>query len=62
MGIVVYLFIVIFWRENDKTKEGKYVEITFEEYLRKVNERALNARVKKSANKKDGMKWMKLIE
>jgi len=51
LGIVVYLFSY-FWRENDKTSEGKYVEITFEEYLRKVNERALNARVKKPANKK----------
>jgi hypothetical protein len=49
LGIVVYLFSY-FWRENDKTSEGKYVEITFEEYLKKVNERALEGRVKKSTN------------
>jgi hypothetical protein len=50
LGIVVYLFVVNFLSENDKTSEGKYVEITFEEYLKKVNERALDERVKKLKN------------
>jgi len=36
--------LLSFKRDKDKTAEGKDVEISFEQYLKKVNERALNAR------------------
>ena len=38
-------------RDKDKTAEGKDIEITFEQYLQKVNKRALEERTKRKEAK-----------
>ena len=40
--------------KKEKTEEGKDVEITFEQYLKKVNERALSERAERNKKKKLG--------
>ncbi len=39
-------------RDKDKTAEGKDIEITFEQYLQKVNKRALEERTRRKEAKR----------